>query len=168
MKVIKVIAVAVVVCASIALPRAQGRGGGGSGSSGGGASFSGMQSPTRLAMLGLALQLTEAQKKDAKTTLDAAFKEAAPLRAALTDARAPIGPAIQAGHEQAELDRDVSAYAAQAAAMAGAEMKALAKIVHSLSPEQQANASALTTAAYLMRGAFLGKKWDTAPDLRFY
>jgi len=158
-------ALTVAVCLAAEGPLAQRGGGGGGGAPGG---FSGISSQSRLGMLTAALHLTDAQKKDAKAILDAASKEAAPIRAALEQARTPIGVAIQAGRDQAEIDRTVAVYADRAAAMAGAEMRALATIVHGLTPEQQANASGITTAEYLMRGAFLGKKWDTAPDLKFY
>ncbi len=162
-----VIGVSVGMCLAVAAASAQ-RGGGG-GSRGGGMAGGGMGgSPTRLVVLTATLKLDDGQKAQAKTVLDAEFKSAAPARKALTAARETLGAAIQAGKDQAEIDRAVAAYATQVTAMAVAEAQALAKIVRTLTPEQQANTSAVQTAVSLMRGAFIGKKWDTVPDVRFY
>lgn len=160
-------ALSLAVCLGVAALSAQGRGGGrppGGGDMGGGGGM-GMPS-TRSAMLVATLKLDDAQKKAAKTVLDDAFKTSAPLRTALTAARQKLGAAVQAG-DQASIDQAASAYAEQATAMATAEAQAIAKIVKGLKPEQQ-DAAAVQTAISLMRGAFVGKKWDTEPDVRFY
>ena len=140
--------------------------GGGRPPGGGGGGSMGM-SQTRSAMLTTTLKLDDAQKKQAKTILNDAFKGAAPLRTSLTAARQTLGAAVQAG-DQAQIDQAVSAYAERATAMATAEAQAIAKILRALTPDQQANAAAVQTTASLMRGAFIGKKWDTTPDVRFY
>jgi hypothetical protein len=139
-----------------------GRGGGGGGMGGG----MGMVPATRLSMVTSTLKLDDAQKKQAKKTLDDAFKAAAPIRTALTAARQKLGAAIQAG-DDAQIEQAMAAYADQATAMAAAETKAVATIVRELTPGQ-ATAAAVQTTVSLMRGAFVGKKWDTTPDVRFY
>jgi Spy/CpxP family protein refolding chaperone len=132
---------------------------------GGGMSM-GMASMKRLDRLTATLKLDDAGKKQAKKILDDAFKAAAPLRTSLAAARQKLGAAVQAG-DQAQIEQATAAYAEQATSMAAAEAKAVAAIVHGLTPEQ-ATAAAVQTTVSLMRGAFVGKKWDTAPDLRFY
>ncbi len=139
-------------------------GGGGGGGTGGGGGMG--MSQTRSGVIVATLKLDDAQKKSAKTVLDDAFKAAAPLRLALTDARLKLGAAVQAG-DQAQIDQAASAYAEQATAMATAEAQAVARIVKTLKTEQL-DPTAVQTTVSLMRGAFVGKKWDTAPDVRFY
>lgn len=157
--------VSLALCLAVAGLSAQSRGGGGVRTSGGGSTGT---SQTRLVALTSTLKLDEAQKKQAKTILDDAFKNAAPVRTALIAAREKLGAAIQAGLDQTQIEQAMSAYAAQAAVMASAEAQAIAKILSGLTPEQQDSPVAVQTAASLMRGAFVGKKWDTTPDVRFY
>lgn len=124
--------------------------------------------PTRLAVFVAMFSMTDAQKKRTKDILDAEYRAAAPLRDALTKTRAALGQAIEDDKEAAEIDQAVTAYAAPVSAMAASEMKALAKFLEPLEPDQRRSAATLQTVVYLMRGAFIGKKWDTEPDLRFY
>lgn len=126
----------------------------------------GAMSFTRSGLLATTLKLDDAQKKEAKTILDDAYKGTASLRTSLMTARQALGTAVQSG-DDAKIDPAIVAYATEATSMAAAEAAALAKIVHALKPDQ-ADAAAIQTAASLMRGAFVGKKWDTAPDTRFY
>jgi hypothetical protein len=151
---------------AVAALSAQGGGGRPPGGGGMGGMGGGMASMTRLGVITATLKLDDAQKKQAKTILDDAFKAAAPLRTSLTAARQKLGAAVQAG-DQAQIEPATAAYAAQATAMAAAEAQAVAKIVKGLSPDQ-APAAAVQTTVSLMRGAFAGKKWDTTPDVRFY
>lgn len=139
---------------------------GGSGGSRGGGGMSMMGASTRLGALTLVLKLDEAQKKAAKATLDGAFKAAAPLRTSLDAAREKLGAAVAAG-DPSQIDAATAVYAEQATLMAKAEAQALARVVAGLTPEQ-APAAAVQMAASYMRGAFVGKKWDAAPDVRFY
>jgi hypothetical protein len=158
------LSLALCLAAVVALS-AQGGGrppGGGGGGGGGGMAAS----QTRLAVVTAALKLDDTQKKQVKTILDDAFKAAAPVRTSLTAARQKLGAAVQAG-DQAQIDQATSAYAEQATAMARAEAQAVAKIASGLKPDQATPAAVQTTVS-LMRGAFVGKKWDTTPDVRFY
>jgi Spy/CpxP family protein refolding chaperone len=138
---------------------AQGRGGG----SRGGAPVSDVRS--RLEIITDAFTLDKDQKKAVKETLDAAYKGAD--SAALKTTRTDLGAALQGGKAQAEIDAAARAYAAQAAAMAEAEMKALAQVLTPLRPEQRAQGT--MTAFYVMRGIFLDdKKWDEIPEMKAY
>ena len=57
------------------------------------------------------------------------------------------------------------AYGAQAAALADAEVKALAQMLSMLDATQAKNNAAISGAFFMMRGAFLDdKKWDDIPD----
>jgi hypothetical protein len=140
--------------------------GGGGGMRGGGMP-GGFSAPSRLNSFTLMFSLSEDQKKAVKKILDDEFKAAAGLRAALSSAREPIGVAIR-DNQEAAIPGAIAAYAAAAADMATAEMKALAHVVSAISASNAPEASTVQTSVYMMRGAFSGKKWDTAPDLRFY
>jgi Spy/CpxP family protein refolding chaperone len=158
-------ALAIVCCAVLlaAGPAAQ-RGGGGGGRGGGG----GMSPRSRLAILTDGFTLDKDQKDAVKKILDAAYKSAEPARKSLEDARDVIGDAIRAGKSQTEIDQAVAGYAAQSAAMTAAEMQALADVLHALTEEQRANQPAVEAAFYMMRGAFVDKKWDMVPGSRSY
>ena len=124
---------------------------------------------TRLTIFTSLLQLDDAQKKRVKQILDAEYKAAAPIRDQLAKARTTIGQAIQAEAEAADVDRAVAAYSEPVTAMALAEVKATARLLEVLTPEQRDyNKRSIQTIASMMRGAFVGKKWDMMPDLRFY
>ena len=156
------VATALLVPAGVAAQRG-GRGGGGGG--GGGVSAA---APSRMAILTAAFTLEDAQKKQVKTIFDAGFKDAAPIRTELGRARVALALAIQAGKSEADIDAAAKAYATQATAMMEAESRALAQFMKALTEEQRANKTASQSAVYMMRGIFAGKKWDTAPDVRFY
>lgn len=135
---------------------------------GGGGASMGPAPTTRAAALVTTLKLDNDQKKQIKTILDAAYKDAAPIRDALTKTRAAAGAAIQAGKDKADAEKILADYAVQVTAMASAEAKATARMKGLLSPDQQGDAAAWQSVIYIMRGAFIGKKWDTVPDTRFY
>ena len=140
------------------------RGGGGRGSGG-----SAPSDLTRLETLEAGFKLTKDQKSTVKKILDDAHKNAAPVRDALTKARAAITAAIQANKPQADIDAAVGSYAEQAAAMTALEMKALAQVLQAREAGQRANAAGVQSAFFLMRGIFLdSKKWDDVPDGRGY
>jgi Spy/CpxP family protein refolding chaperone len=155
----------VAMLATTGLAAQRGGGGGGGGQGGGGGRG---PAPTRMAIFTAAFTLDENQKKQVKTILDDGYKGAAALRESLTKTRTSLGVAIQTGKSQAAIDEATQTYAVQATAMTQAEVKALAKIVQVLTPEQRANQTAMQSATYIMRGIFFGKKWDMAPDVRFY
>jgi Spy/CpxP family protein refolding chaperone len=142
---------------------AQGRGRGG----GAPAGVAQVETRGRLQILTDVLTLDGEQRKQVKTLLDAAYKEAAPIRAELTKTRTALAAAVQGGKSEAEIDAATKAYAAQVTAMTGVEMKALAQILSPLSPEQRKQGTA--PSFYLMRGIFLDdKKWDEIPEGRSY
>lgn len=158
----------VAVIAAVALlpqpPKAHAQGkGGGRGASGISAIGS---SSSRLDTLDKSFELTKDQKKAVKTLLDEAHKNAAPIREGLLKAHAAIGAAVQGNKGQAEIDAAAKSYADQAAAMAEHEMKALAGVIKLLTDAQRNNNAAVSAAFFMMRGAFLDKKWDDTPDTR--
>jgi len=153
----------VVVAATLAAPTFAQRGGGRGG--GGSVTFQ----LTRLEILASGFDLNKDQKRAIKTILDDAHKSAAPVREGLTRTRAAIAAAIQASKEQAEVDRAISDYAEQAAAMTALEMTTLAQVIQTLDQAQRGNSAGIRTAFFLMRGIFLDKKrWDDVPDSRSY
>ncbi|MCC7010171.1 MAG: periplasmic heavy metal sensor [Acidobacteria bacterium] len=152
----------VAVCVVSGAAFAQGRGGRGGGSGGGAA----VDLRSRMEILSDTFALEKDQKKEMKATLDAAYAQAAPIRAGLKAARAALFAAVQAG-QAAAIDKAVGDYAAQAAAMADLEMKTLAHVLTPLTADQRKNGT--MPAYYLMRGIFLDdKKWDEVPKIREY
>ena len=111
-----------------------------------------------------AFKLNRDQERGVKTIMDDAGKTATPVREAILKARAGILGAIEAGRPQADIDAASKAYAVQSAAMAEIEMRALAKIMLALTPEQRANQAAVRSTFQLMRGAFLNRNWNEPPN----
>jgi len=109
-------------------------------------------------------KLSREQERAAKTIMDDASKTATPAREAILKARAGILAAIQAGKPQEDIDAASKAYAVQSAAMAEIEMRALAKIMQTLTPEQRANQAAVRSTFQLMRGAFINRNWNEPPN----
>ena len=141
----------------------RGGGGGGGGMGGGRGGSMGNQgmyqqmSHSRLDIFSQALQLNKDQKKDVKTTLDDAQKEAAPLRDQISQARQEIADAIQAGKNSDEINKAVNGCAALQSQMAAIEMKALAKIFKLLDADQQKK---VPLVFQMMSGIFMGKNWN--------
>lgn len=162
-----IVTVAMILATMTASPHAQRGGGrGGGGSSGG--EFGGYKL-SRLEILTNDFGLNKDQKKAVKTVLDDAYKGAASSRDALLNTHAAIGAAIAANKGQADIDASVKQYGQQAAEMASLEMKTLAQLMQQLEPAQRANGSAVRSAFFLMRGAFLDPKgWDKAPGPQGY
>jgi len=145
-----------------------GTGTGGGRRGGGAGGMGGFSAPSRMLTLTLMLSLTEEQKKSVKKLMDDEYRAAEPLRKALTTTREPIGIAIRDRAEGPVINQTVSAYAMAVTAMAVHEMKALARIVALVPQDAGAGPAAIQPLASTMRGAFVGKKWDMAPDLRSY
>jgi hypothetical protein len=145
-----------------------GRGGGGRG--GAGASEGAYPYPlTRMQLLDADFKFKKDQTKAVKTILDEAHKNAAPIREALTRARAVLAEAVEANKAPSEIDVAVESYAEQAAAMTAVEMSAFARVLQALDEDQRTNQPAVRSAFFLMRGMFLdSKRWDDVPDLRSY
>jgi Spy/CpxP family protein refolding chaperone len=153
-------AVLVAAVATAGFAQRGGRGAGG-GDTGGGQmtlEFSRLEQLTRT------FKLTRDQKDKVKAFLDDAQKNAAPIRDGLTETRNAIAAAIQSGKDQKDIDEAVKGYATQATAMTELEMRALARVLQTLDPDQAANAAGVQTAFFMVRGMFLSKKWDVIPD----
>src|SRR5262245_46581917 len=115
------LALAMVLLAAPALAQRRGGGGGTPGAP---------PPPTnRLGILTMGLTLSDDQKKQVESTLDAEYKSAAPLRDALTKSRLALGTALQTKKSPTELDEATKTYAQHASAMAQAEVKALANVM---------------------------------------
>lgn len=145
-----------------------GQGGGRGGGFGGGGG--GFTLPTRLVMLTSVFKLEKEQVQAVKTIVDEAAKDptVTTVRAELASAHAAIGAVIEKGATPDAIDKAVKAYADVSQKMANLELAALAKVVKSLTETQRGNATAMTSAVALMRGAFLDKKWDVAPGTSNY
>lgn len=137
------------------------RGGGGSKGGGGGIDMSAMQMgqvQTRLDRMTAILNLTKDQKKEVKTTLDEAQKEAAPLRDQMVKSRLAIGEAVQSGKSQDEIDQLIKTHAALESQMVGIELNAFAKIYKGLEKDQQ---TGVGPVFLMMKGIFNGKNWNS-------
>jgi hypothetical protein len=128
-----------------------------------------MMMPTdRESVLTAILFLKNDQKKSFKSVMDDAYKSAASLRDDLAKARTVIGELIDQDAPSESISQAAEPYGASAAAMTAAEMKALAQVLALLTEEQRPNTGTISTSASIMRGAFIGKKWNTKVDERFY
>jgi Spy/CpxP family protein refolding chaperone len=151
------------VLAAAGTGSAQGRGGRG-GRGGGQPGGSGPDVRSRMELFTDALSLTGDQKDVVKNKLDAAHKAAAPIRAELAKARAALAVAAETN---GDIPAASQAYADPSSAMAELEMRTLADILASVTPEQKKQGTAATF--YLMRGIFLDeKKWNEMPKGRLY
>jgi Spy/CpxP family protein refolding chaperone len=133
--------------------RGGGRGGGGGG--GGIAPQAGPVIKNHLEILNDALQLSKEQKKDIKALMDAAQKEATPLREQLVKGRAQIATAVQGG-KQEEIDAAVKSYSQLDGQMSAIEMKAFAGVYKTLDAEQKQKARSVFM---MMTGIFTRKNW---------
>jgi hypothetical protein len=134
--------------------------GGGGGSRGGGVPLpsAGGSRPSRLDQFTTVLKLNKDQKKETRSILDEAQKQATPLRDQIVKGRTAIGDAIQAGKSQDEIDQLAKSEAALDAQLAGIELGAFSKIFKLLDKDQQPNTR---TVFIMMRGIFNGKNWNT-------
>jgi Spy/CpxP family protein refolding chaperone len=140
---------------SAALLSAQGKKGGGGGGRGDD-SIPMRETPNRFDQISNVLKLNKDQKKQVKSIMDDAQKEAVPLRDEVVKSGTAVGDIVAGGKGQPEIDQAVNTYAAAEAKMTAIEMKAFAKIYALLEKDQQANAGPVF---FLMRGAFKGKNW---------
>src|SRR5450631_3894401 len=85
------------------------RGGGGGGSRGGGSNMPSMPigGATRLDRMAEVIKLSKDQKKDVKTAMDEAQKEATPIHEQMNKSRLTIAEAIAAGKSKEEVDKAV-------------------------------------------------------------
>ena len=136
------------------------RGGGGGGGRGGRDSDSSLlvTGPVRknhLEQITDDLTLSKDQKKDVKSLMDEAQKEAAPLREQLAKSRALVAAAVEAG-KQDELDKAIKSHSELEAQMTAVEMKAFAGIYKVLEPDQRQKSRVVFV---LMPGIFSHKNW---------
>jgi hypothetical protein len=115
--------------------------------------------PNRLEQLTAALQLSKEQKKDVKTLMDDAQKEAAPLNSQITKSRAQVAVAVEGG-KQEEIDKAIKEHSELEAQMAAIEMKAFAGIYKVLDNDQRNKTRAVFST--MMPGIFKGKNWQDA------
>ena len=113
---------------------------------------------SRLDRLGDQLKLNKDQKKDVRTAMDEAQKEATPLRALMAKSRLAIGEAVASGKGKAEIDQAVKAAADLEAQMASIELHAFAKIVVCL--EQDQKEQGIRGMFSFVRGVFNSKNWN--------
>ena len=104
------------------------------------------------------LKLSKEQKKDVKTLMDEAQKEAMPLKDQLVKSRAQLAGAIEAG-KQEEIDKAIQSHSLLEAQMAAVEMKAFADIYKILDADQRSKSRAVFV---LMPGIFKAKNWVDA------
>lgn len=144
-----------------ALASAQGRGGGGGkkgGGGGGGASEFGPRIINRVDTISEMLKLSKDQKKELKSTMDEAQKEAAPIRDQMAKSRLEIGDAVATSKSPEEIHKLTTALGELQAQMTEIELKAFTKVYKGLQGEQVNASAGLFT---MMKGIFSGKNWNT-------
>ena len=139
------------------------RGGGGGGRGGGGNNipnigFSG--STNRLDRLTDTLKLNKDQKRDIKATMDDAQKEATPLHEQMTKSRLAVAEAVAAGKPKEEIEKAVMSEAELETQMTSLELHAFAKALTFLEDDQK-KAGGTMMIYSMVRGAFLGKNWNS-------
>jgi Spy/CpxP family protein refolding chaperone len=122
----------------------------------------------RLDTLTVNFKLDGDQKKAIQALFDAAHEAAEPARSGLAESHAAIAAAIQGGQGQPAIDAAVKTYGEHAAAMTAIEMKAMADLMDALTEEQRANNAAISQAFFMLRGAFLERRWNDIPSGRLY
>lgn len=137
------------------------RGGGGRGGGGGGMNLpvGGPYTKNHMEQMTDILQLSKEQKKDIKTLMDEAQKEAAPVREQMVKGRAQIAASV-AGKPDG-LEEAIKSYSELEGQMAAIEMKAFAGIYKALDQEQKAKASGVFR---MMPGIFSQKNWVDLPQ----
>lgn len=89
------------------------------------------------------LDLTEAQKQQARSIYEKARSQAEPLRASLKTGREAMRDAVKANAPEAELDRLAKAQGELIGQLAAIHAKAMAEFYQSLTPEQREKAGKL-------------------------
>src|ERR1035437_1663014 len=115
---------------------------------------------TRLDRMSEALKLSKDQKKDIKAAMDEAQKEATPIHDQMTKSRLAIAEAIAAGKTQQEVDKAVLSEAELETQMTSLELRTFAKVVSFLEVDQKQHGAATYVFA-MVKGAFLGKNWNS-------
>jgi Spy/CpxP family protein refolding chaperone len=138
----------------------RGGGGGGRGGRGGGGEGMPMMPSARnhLELMTDELKLSKEQKKDVKTFMDEAQKEATPLKDQLAKSREQLAEAIEAGKPD-DIDKAIQSHSLLEAQMAAVEMKAFAGIYKILDSDQRSKSRAVFV---MMPGIFRAKNWVDA------
>ena len=152
------LAVGFLACTLVLAQR--GGGGGSKGGGGGGVPNMAFGGGSRLDKLADALKLSKDQKKDVKSTLDDAQKEATPLHEQMNKSRLAVAEAIAAGKPKEELDKAVLSVAELETQMTALELNAFAKALSFLEADQK-KAGGTQMIYAMVRGAFLGKNWNS-------
>jgi hypothetical protein len=150
---VKVLLIGILAVAIAPAQRGGGRGGGGGGNMN--IPMGGPVVKNRLEQITDALQLSKEQKKDVKSLMDEANKEAAPLRDQLVKSRAHIAAAIQTG-KQEDLDAALKSHSELDTQMAAIEMKAFAGLYKSFDADQKQKSRIVFQ---MMPGIFTHKNW---------
>jgi Heavy-metal resistance len=137
-----------------ALTFAQGKKGGGGGGQQNIPMMAG--SVSRIDQFTQILKLDKDEKKQVKTIMDDAQKEATPVRDQMEKSRLGVAQAVAAG-KQEDIDAAVKTYAAAETQMAGIEMNAFAKIFQALDKEQQSKSPQIFG---MFAGIFKNKNWN--------
>ena len=109
----------------------------------------------RMDQLANVLKLDKDEKKQVRTIMDDAQKEAAPVRDQMEKGRMSVAQAVASG-KQEEIDTAAKSYAAAESQMAGIEMNAFAKVYQALDKDQQAKSPEVFS---MFLGIFKGKNW---------
>jgi hypothetical protein len=145
---------------------AQRGGGGGMGEEGGGMGGGrggGLDLPSvprvvnRIDIIAETLKLNKEQKKQVKTVLDGAQKDANPIHEQIVKSRVAIAEAIQSGKSQDEIQKLVGGEAALESQMARIELDAFAAIYKNLEQDQRSQSRSLFM---MMKGIFDNKNWN--------
>jgi Spy/CpxP family protein refolding chaperone len=106
----------------------------------------GMRGPRRghmLERLAKRLNLTEAQKEQAKAAFQAAQEQAKPLRQQLKQTHQELADAVKTGKTDVEIDQITARQGALMGQLAAVRSKAMAKVYATLTPEQRQKADEL-------------------------
>jgi Spy/CpxP family protein refolding chaperone len=146
-----------ILAVAVASAQRGGGGGGKKGGGGGGGEFNMPRVVQRFEAISEMLKLTKDQKKEFKSTMDEAQKEAAPIRDHMLKSRLEIGDAVQAGKSQDEIAKLTASLGSLQAQMTEIELKTFAKVYKMLEGEQK-NAS--RDLLPQMKTIFMGKNWN--------
>jgi Spy/CpxP family protein refolding chaperone len=105
------------------------------------------------------LKLNKDEKKQVKSIMDDAQKEAMPVRDRMGKGRLAVAEAVAAG-KQDEVDGAVKSYASAETEMTGIEINAFVKIYKLLDKDQQQKVPQVYA---MMPGIFKGKNWTEPP-----
>jgi Spy/CpxP family protein refolding chaperone len=133
----------------------QGKKGGGGGGGQGNIPAMGA-STSKMDQFSTMLKLDKDEKKQIKTIMDDAQKEATPVRDQMEKGRLAIAVAV-AGGKQEDIDAANKTYAVAGTQMAGIEMNAFAKFYQALDKDQQAKTQPIFG---MFVGIFKNKNWN--------